>query len=154
MDLKVGARMMLEYPGLSLVGTLAMAFAIGAGAAGFEVVKRAVAPDLPLPEGARVVGFKFIDRAQSDPKPLSAHDYFELREHVRTVQDLGAARTKQANLMGEGLVAEPVAVTEITASAFRVARASPLLGRMLVETDEAPGASSISRCRRAARSSP
>jgi predicted permease len=56
------------------------------------------------------------------------------------VDDLGAYRTVTRNLeITEGL-AEPAFTAEMTASAFRVLRVLPLLGRTLVEADERPGA--------------
>jgi putative ABC transport system permease protein len=140
MDLKVGVRMLVKYPGLTLVGVLAMAFAIGAGAAGFEVIKRVLAPDLPLPEGDRIVGFTFTDRTQGAQKPLSAHDLLSFRESLRTVRNLGAYRFRQQNLLADGVTGEPVAVAEISASAFMMTRIAAASGRTLVEADEAPGA--------------
>lgn len=39
-DLKLGSRMLLKYPGLTLVGGAAMAFGIAVGTAGFEVLSQ------------------------------------------------------------------------------------------------------------------
>ena len=47
MELRLGVRMLFKYPGLTVVGGLAMAFAILVGAGVFEVVKRATDPVLP-----------------------------------------------------------------------------------------------------------
>ena len=56
------------------------------------------------------------------------------------MDDLGAYRTVTRNLeITEGL-AEPAFTAEMTASAFRVLRVLPLLGRTLSEADERPGA--------------
>jgi hypothetical protein len=38
MDLRLGARMLVKYPGLTVLGGLALAFAIAVGAAAFEVL--------------------------------------------------------------------------------------------------------------------
>ena len=40
LDFKLGLRMLVKHPGLTLVGGLAIAFGIGAGAASFEIVSR------------------------------------------------------------------------------------------------------------------
>src|SRR3712207_511870 len=50
MELRLGVRMLVRYPGLTVVGGLAMAFAILVGSGVFEVVKRATDPVLPLPD--------------------------------------------------------------------------------------------------------
>ena len=49
LDLKLGGRMLVKYPGLTIVGGLAMAFAICVGAVIFEVLTLFVHPTLPLP---------------------------------------------------------------------------------------------------------
>ena len=54
--------MLLRYPVLGLIGAPAMALAIAAGAATFEAVNRVTNPDLPLPDGGRIVGFTYWDR--------------------------------------------------------------------------------------------
>src|SRR5918994_2046030 len=50
LDIKLGARMLRKYPGLTIVGGLAMAFAIAIGAASFEFATQFLYPSLPLPE--------------------------------------------------------------------------------------------------------
>ena len=42
LDLKLGGRMLVKYPGLTVVGGLAMAFAIWVGIVIFEVVGAAI----------------------------------------------------------------------------------------------------------------
>ena len=56
------------------------------------------------------------------------------------MQDLGAFRTLEQNLIIDDGAAEPVEVAAVTASTFRLARVQPLLGRALVDADEQPGA--------------
>ncbi len=140
LDLKLGVRMLVRYPGLTLVGGLAMAFAIWLGAGAFELLTQVVRPTLPLPDGDRIVAIRNWDAATSRPEPRALHDFVTWRRQLRTVQDVGAYRTLERNLIiGEGR-GEPVEVAEITASAFRVARVRPLLGRALVDADEQAGA--------------
>jgi hypothetical protein len=43
--------MLARYPGLTLVGGLAIAFAIWIGAGTFELATQVVRPTIPLPEG-------------------------------------------------------------------------------------------------------
>jgi hypothetical protein len=51
MDLKLGARMLNKYAGLTFMGGVSIAFAIAVGAAAFEAVPQLVAPSLPLDDG-------------------------------------------------------------------------------------------------------
>ena len=65
-DLKIGGRMLVKYPGLTIVGGVAMAFAIWVGIVIFQVVGLFVHPTLPLPQGARLVEIRIMDVAAND----------------------------------------------------------------------------------------
>lgn len=143
LDFKLGLRMLVKHPGLTLVGGLAIAFGIGAGAASFEIVSRVARPTLPLDEGHRVVGIRTWNTADSRTERRVIHDLATWRADLRTLRDVGAFRTVERNLItGDGPV-EPVQVAEMHAAGFRVARVPPLLGRVLTDADERPGAPAV-----------
>ena len=54
-DYKLGLRMLLKYPGLTLAGGLALAVAIGVGAGWYDLSGTLFSPTIPLPEGDRIV---------------------------------------------------------------------------------------------------
>jgi predicted permease len=139
LDFKLGVRMMVRYPGLSLVSVLGMAVAIAIATAAFAVINTMV--DLPLGEGDRVVSIlnRRVDRA-GEAERRSLHDFAAWRGQVRSVRDLAAFRTESRNLLVPGRGAELVQVAEVTASGFRVARVAAERGRTLVDDDERPGA--------------
>ena len=138
LDMKLGFRMLMKYPGLTLVGGLAMAFGIATGAVTFEMATMFLHPSLPLPGGDRIVQLRLYDVVEQEEEPKSLHDFLIWKRSLSSVTDLGAYRDVTRNLVvGEG--ARPVDVAEITASAFRVASARPLLGRMLTVEDERSG---------------
>ena len=138
LDFKVGFRMLSRYPMLTVVGSLAMAVAIAVGASTFEVITRVTDPSLPLPGGDRIVALNYWDLAESDTRPPSAYDVLNWREGLRTVEDIGAFRPIQQNLIVGDEVGAPVDAAEISAAAFRVAGVPPLMGRVLVDDDESP----------------
>ena len=138
LDFKVGFRMLSRYPMLTVVGSLAMAVAIGVGAGTFEVITRVTNPSLPLPGGDRIVGLNYWNRAESGARPPSSYDVLNWREGLRTLEDIGAFRLVQRNLMVGEQVDEPVDAAEISAAAFRVTGVPPLMGRVLVDEDESP----------------
>ena len=138
LDFKLGFRMLSRYPMLTVVGSLAMAVAIGVGAGTFEVITRVTDPSLPLPGGDRIVGLNYWHRAESDARPASPYDVLTWREGLRTVEDIGAFRLVQRNLTVGEQVGEPVEAAEISAAAFKVAGVPPLMGRVLVDEDESP----------------
>jgi predicted permease len=143
LDLKMGCRMLVRYPILTLVGGLTMAFAIAAGAGTFEVIQRAINPALPLPDGERIVGFNYWDRVGSRQAFPTPYDYLTWREGLRSVHDLGGFRTRERNLAWGEERGAPVRVAEISAAAFVVASVPPVLGRTLVEADEQVGAPAV-----------
>jgi len=138
LDFKLGFRMLARYPMLTVVGGLAMAVAIAVGAGTFEVITRVTDPSLPLPGGDRIVALNYWHRAESGARPASPYDVLNWRERLRTVEDIGAFRLVQRNLIVGEQVGEPVDAAEISAAAFRVTRVPPLMGRVLVDEDEAP----------------
>jgi putative ABC transport system permease protein len=140
LDFKLGGRMLVKYPGLTIVGGLAMAFAIWVGVVVFEMLMLFVSPSLPLPDGDRIVHLRNYDAEMSDEVPGDLYDYAVWREAMRSVTDFGAWQDVGPNLTGRDGEARPARVAAITASGFRVAGTPPLLGRGLVQADEEPGA--------------
>lgn len=139
-DLKLGGRMIVKYPVLTIVGGFSMAFAIWVGAGTFEAIRQLVFPVIPLPDADRIVMVQNWDASANRAEPRATHDFVAWRGAVQSVQDLSAYRTVTRNLMVTDGVAEPVSAAELTASSFRVLRVPPLLGRTLLESDEQVGA--------------
>jgi putative ABC transport system permease protein len=142
-DWKLGARMLLKHPGLTLIGGLSLAAAIAIGSVGFEVASELLYKRLPFAEGERVVSIETRDAAASQVEPRVLHDFAIWRESLETITELGAARLVERNVLtGEGRV-EPLRVAEITASAFPLTRVPPLLGRPLQSSDALSGADPV-----------
>jgi len=143
LDLKLGFRMLVKYPGLTVIGGLAMAFAIWVGAIAFEMTTMIVYPTLPLPGGDRAVLIRNWDTDASQPEPKALRDFLVWRDALTAVTDLGAYRDATRNLIVGPGDARPVEVAEITAAGFVVAPTRPLLGRVLIAADERPGAAPV-----------
>jgi putative ABC transport system permease protein len=139
LDFKVGFRMLVRYPGLTLVGTLAIAVAIGLGTIYFEALNKWQNPRLPIRDADRVVSIRNWDVSAFGIEGRSLHDFAIWRDQLKTVGNLGAAITFVRNLATEDGRVEPVRGAEITASAFRMLGTAPLLGRTLTSQDERPG---------------
>ena len=120
-----------------------MAVAIAVGATSFEVITEVLNPALPLDEGARVVSIQLETDVAGSPQRRALHDFVAWRQQLATVQQLGAFRTVQRNLVSGTALPEPVKVAEITASGFAVARTAPVLGRFLLPGDERDGVSQV-----------
>jgi predicted permease len=143
LDWKLGARLLLKYPALTIIGGLALAGAIAIGAVGIEVADELLYKRLPFDDGGRVVRLETRDTAASREEPRVLHDFAIWRRSLKTVAELGAARVSARNVLtGEGRI-ESLRVAEITASAFPLTRVPPLLGRPLQPTDEMQGAAPV-----------
>jgi len=139
LDLKLGFRMLVKYPGLTVIGGLAMAFGIWFGAVTFHMFGLLSNTSLPLPDGERIVRIMYWDtKTVQDADPV-LYDFQRWRS-ARSLTDFGAYRDASVNLTGASGSAQPAAAAEVTASAFRIAPARPLLGRVLDESDERAGA--------------
>jgi putative ABC transport system permease protein len=143
LDWKLGARMLLKYPALTVIGGLSLAGAIAIGAVGIEVANELLYKRLPFDEGGRVVRLETQNTGASRVEPRVLHDFAIWRRSLKTVAELGAARVSERNVLtGEGRV-ESLRVAEITASAFPLTRVPPWLGRPLQPTDEMQGAEPV-----------
>ena len=142
-DYKLGLRMLLKYPGLTIAGGLALAIAIGIGAALYHLAGKILAPTIPLPEGDRLVLVETHNTLTNEPELRVVRDFLEWRRELRTIEDLGVYRADTRNLIVGNAAPAPIQIAELTAAAFRAARVPPLLGRALLDSDERPGAPSV-----------
>src|SRR5689334_8779650 len=143
LDVKLGVRMLIKYPGLALVGVFGIAVAVAIAAGGFSVIYGNFLASLPLEEGDRIVSIEIWDSMAGNPERRILHDYQVWREGLKSVQEIGAFRTLTPNLIAPGAQPESVRVASMSASGFTVARVRPLMGRYLVEDDEREGAPSV-----------
>ena len=136
LDMKLGLRMLRKYPGLTLIGGVAMAFAIWVGAVIFQVAGVFVNPSLPLPDGDRIVQVGNWNPERQVVDPRAVHDFLRWRGTLRSVTDLGAYRDVTRNLITSDGDTRAVTGAEVTATAFRIAPIPPLLGRVITAADE------------------
>ncbi|CAA9301679.1 MAG: hypothetical protein AVDCRST_MAG89-514, partial [uncultured Gemmatimonadetes bacterium] len=140
LDVKLGIRMLVKHPGLTLVGGLGMAVAFAVGAGSFTFFYSHLYPNIPLEDGHRIVAVENWDTKRNNEERRAVHDFATWKRDLKSVQELGAFRNTMRNLIAPGGPAEAVKIAEMTASGFKVARVRPLLGRYLVPEDEREGA--------------
>jgi hypothetical protein len=148
LDFKLGIRMLVRYQGLTVIGGVAIAFGVAAGAGVFELVKDVVFPTIPGGGAERIVRIRNAD-PRTTGTGTRVHDLSRWMRTLRTVEDVGAFRRLDRNLSLGGVggaggeAAAPVQVAEISAATFGLAPVRPLLGRPLTAADEAPGAPAV-----------
>ena len=143
LDARLGARMLVKHRWLTLVGTVAMTVAIAIGATAFDIINALLDPSLPFPHGDRVVALKYVAAKSGAADHHVLHPFSAWRDHLTTLAQIGAFRTVQHNFVAPNAPPEPIAVAEITASAFDLAQTPPLLGRYLLRSDEAAAATPV-----------
>jgi predicted permease len=142
-DYKLGVRMLLKFPGLTIAGGLALAVAIGIGAGWYDLWGKLLWPTIPLPDGDRIVTIETQNALTNRSELRVTRDFLEWRSEVRSIEDLGAYRAELRNLIVGNTPPVLIRAAALTATAFRTARVTPLMGRGLIETDESPGAPGV-----------
>ena len=139
LDVKLGLRMFVKYPGLSLVSVIGMAVAIAIGAGYFTVLGTWLDATLPLPEGDRIVSIRNLVNGSS-LDDASGADFLRVARRAQV-----GARSRR--VPGPARAISPptetrtsIHVAAMTASGFSAARVAPIMGRALVDGDERPGA--------------
>ena len=140
LDVKLGLRMLVKYPMLTLVGGIAITVATALGVGASEFVRDLLVPELPLEDGDRIVRVYHVDAEATGSAPASLYDLEVWRVSLSSLEDLGAYTTLEQGLLSDRGEAGTVSLARISASAFRLTRVPPLMGRVLIEADEQPGA--------------
>src|SRR5688572_11854056 len=142
-DYKLGVRMLLKYPGLTMAGGQALAIAIGIGAGWYDLAGKMLWPTIQLPDGDRIVIIETQNALTNQPEFRVTRDFLEWRSEVRSIDGLGAYRTELRNLIVGNTPPVLIRTAALTATAFRTARVTPLIGRGLLDADEKPGAPGV-----------
>jgi putative ABC transport system permease protein len=140
LDIKLGLRLLVRNWGLTLVGGLAMTVAIGIAAIVFAAFDIIMWSPLPLDEGDRVVAIQVWDREAGRRRDTTWQDFERWRASLQTIDEVGAFQAIQRNIISQDGSVELAAVAAISSTGFRVARVQPVIGRPIVDADEAPGA--------------
>ena len=143
LDVRLGGRILVKYPMLTIAGGLALAIAIGVGAGWYDLAGKLLWPTIPLPEGDRIVTIETDNTLTNKPELHVTRDFLEWRSEVRSIEGLGAYRPEQRNLIVGNKPPVLIRTAALTAAAWRTARATPLIGRGLLTGDELPGAPGV-----------
>ncbi|MGW8368386.1 MAG: ABC transporter permease [Gammaproteobacteria bacterium] len=141
-DVKLGVRMLVKNPGLTIVSTVALAIAI-AIVAGFNTATQfMVRPTLPLPDGERIVAIWQHDTLAGERGTQTLGDLQTWTSELETLEDVGGFRLQERGINVDGAT-RFARVAEITPSAFELVRVPPELGRPLVDADAQPGGPAV-----------
>ncbi|HET8832189.1 MAG TPA: ABC transporter permease, partial [Casimicrobiaceae bacterium] len=136
LDLRLGGRMLVKHPALTVIATIAVAFAIGVGSVGFEIARQALWPTIPLPDGNRIVALQNWNVADNASVPPSRRDYALWRDGLNTITDLSAVEVEERSIAVGAGIGQPETVANVTASTFALTRVPALMGRTLLDADQ------------------
>ena len=136
LDLKLGGRMLVKHPGLTVVGTIAVAFAVAVGTTAFEIGTQVVFPTIPLPNGDAIVVLRNWHVQANGPAGVSRRDYARWKSDVTTVTDIGAIMVQDRNVAVGAGAGESFTVADVTASMFAMTGVPALQGRTVLPADE------------------
>ena len=137
-NLRYGLRMMVKAPGFTVVAVLTLALGIGGNTALFSVVRAALLTPVPVPHPDRaVMVWSEAPKRNWHHFPASAPDFTDWQQSG-VFSHLAAFRDAGFNLR-LGNRTERLTGTEVTGQMFDVLGRTPLLGRLLEDSDTEPG---------------
>ncbi|HEX6050939.1 MAG TPA: ABC transporter permease, partial [Gemmatimonadaceae bacterium] len=143
LDLRLGGRMLFKHPALTVIATIAVAYAIAVGTVGFEIARQALWPTIPLPDGNAIVALRNWDVADNESVGASRRDYELWQGGLSTITDLSAVEVEERSVAVGGGLGQPETVANVTASTFALTRVPALMGRTLLAADERSGADEV-----------
>ena len=137
-DITYAFRAIRRSPAFSLVVILTLALGIGLNTAIFSVVHTVLLKPLPYPAGERIVWFG-ESTGRASGISVTWGNFQHWRESNHTFETMAGFQSTQMTLTGSG---EPLVTRGlvVTAPYFGLVGMRPLLGRLLVEEYDRPGA--------------
>jgi predicted permease len=142
-DLRYGARKLVHNPGFSAVSVVTLALGIGLTTTMFSIVYGALMRGLPFEHGERIIALRRANPVRDwKQMNVSQHDFADYRAQQRSFEALAGFTNGTVNVSGSEKP-ERFDGAYMTANAFDVLRARPLLGRTFRPGEDAVGAPAV-----------
>lgn len=142
-DLRYGARKLVHNPGFAAVTVVTLALGIGLTTTMFSIVYGALVRGLPFEHPERIVSVRRANPVRDfQQMEVSPHDFADYRVQARSFEALAAFGSGTVNVSGSEKP-ERFDGAYVTANAFDVLRARPLLGRTFRPGEDAVGAPAV-----------
>jgi putative ABC transport system permease protein len=141
-DFRYALRQLIKAPGFTAVAILTLALGIGACTAIFSVVNVVLLRPLNYPEPGRIVIIRETNLPQFPEFSVSPPNYLDWEKQTKSWEYLAAYTGAGLNLTGEG---EPQRLLGVKATAhyFDAFGVKPVVGRMLLPEEDAPGKNQV-----------
>lgn len=142
LDVRLGLRMLVKSPLLTLAAVASLTVGIPVGLAPWHAASVFDAGP-PVPGGERIVTLKRFDVQASRWLPSTVRDRATWAEQLRSFSSIAAVQRTTFALDMEDDRDPTVAGAFVSASTFDALRAQPHLGRVFAPADEVPGAPDV-----------
>ena len=140
-DLRYAFRQLLKSRGFTFVAIVTLALGIGANTAVFSVVDAVLLRALPYHDADRLIDL-FTMTPAGDRDAASVPEFEELRDQMRSLEDLTAFQSQSVNITG-GERPDRIRGAFVSANFFDVFHLTPVAGRVLAKGEDQPGAAKI-----------
>jgi putative ABC transport system permease protein len=142
-DLRVGLRLLVRQPLMTLTSTLALTVGFCLAIVGFALLDAAFYSRLPFADADRWVRLEARVTPRLEPTTLEPARFDLLRARGGSFRHLGARRGGRFNLEHPGGAVESVAGSALTPETFGALPYAPVAGRLLQPADAATGADPV-----------
>jgi putative ABC transport system permease protein len=140
-DIRLGLRLCLRHPVLSLAAIFSLALGIGANTAIFTVLNGSVLRPLPFADPGQLM-VVWETRSDIPRRPVAPANFLDWRREGRAFAALAAFDDFSATLTGQG-EAQRVRAVSSSGNFFSVLGVQAALGRTMTADDDRPGAARV-----------
>ncbi|MGE3491557.1 MAG: ABC transporter permease [Vicinamibacterales bacterium] len=140
-DIRLGLRLCLRHPVLSLAAIFSLALGIGANTAIFTVLRGSILSPLPFTNPERLVGL-WETSSTSDHRSLAPANFADWRRLTTSFEGMAAYGNASGTLIGQG-EAQRLRAVSASANLFDVLGVEPMAGRRMTGSDDGPGRSPV-----------
>jgi len=140
-DIRVGLRALRKRPGFTLVAVLTVALGIGASTAIFSVVNAVLLQPFPYDDPDRLV-MLWEKYPGVDKEPSSLPNFVDWRQRSRSFESMAAINNWRPVYSSDD-DPERLVGRQVSADFFRMLKATPMLGRLFLPDEDAPGRGNV-----------
>ncbi len=146
-ELRLALRLIRKQPVMTLTSVVALGVGIGIVAGGYSVFRQGLYGELPFPNGDRWVNVESYAAESGSRAPVDLERLMLFRSSAPALAYLAGTRTAELNVVHDNGEVERIAGARVTPGTFRHLPYRPLLGRLLLPTDGAPGGEPVALIR-------
>jgi putative ABC transport system permease protein len=142
-DLRLGLRLLVKNPGISLIVVLTFGLGIGLTTLVYSIVNGVLFKGLPLPESHRVLSIDRTEPPNGERAAITVYDLADWREQQTVFDGIAAMTVRAVNLADTERQPERYTAGMVSANLFDVLAVDPILGRRFRDAEDRPGAQPV-----------